>query len=93
MILVPYFLVGAYLLKIASRTYHKIIGVGACLYGLWLLYASGPEHLLFSVILYAPGLLIFIYVRQTHSHDNRLSLMEKGVVLTAAFPAIWMLVR
>lgn len=40
MILVPYFLVGAFLLKIATRPLHKAVGVGACIYGLWLLYAS-----------------------------------------------------
>lgn len=53
MILVPYFLVGAYLLKIATRPAHYAVGVGACIYGLWLLYASGPMHLLLSVVLYA----------------------------------------
>jgi arginine:ornithine antiporter/lysine permease len=52
MILVPYFLVGAYLLKIATRPAHYVVGVGACIYGLWLLYASGPMHLLLSVVLY-----------------------------------------
>lgn len=66
MILVPYFLVGAYLLKIATRPAHYAVGVGACIYGLWLLYASGPMHLLLSVVLYAPGLLVFIYARRTH---------------------------
>ncbi len=57
MILVPYFLVfsGAFLLKIATRPLHKAVGVGACIYGLWLLYASGPMHLLLSVVLYAPA--------------------------------------
>lgn len=59
MILVPYLLVGAFLLKIATRPLHKAVGIGACIYGLWLLYASGPVHLLLSVVLYAPGLLVF----------------------------------
>lgn len=66
MILVPYLLVGAFLLKIATRPLHKAVGIGACIYGLWLLYASGPVHLLLSVVLYAPGLLVFLYARRTH---------------------------
>ena len=37
MILVPYFLVGAFLLKNRNRPLHKAVGVGACIYGLWLL--------------------------------------------------------
>lgn len=95
MILVPYFLVGAFLLKIAERPLHKAVGVGACIYGLWLLYASSPVHLLLSVILYAPGLLVFLYARRTHQHDRplkRRDLALIGFLLVAAVPATWMLV-
>ena len=95
MILVPYFLVGAFLLKIAVRPVHKVVGVGACIYGLWLLYASGPVHLLLSVILYAPGLLVFLYARRTHQHDRMLKRRELALIaflLVAAVPATWMLV-
>ena len=95
MILVPYFLVGAFLLKIAARPLHQAVGVGACIYGLWLLYASGPMHLLLSVVLYAPGLLVFLYARKTHTHDNVLNRQEVmliGLLLIAAVPATWMLV-
>ncbi|STV90775.1 Arginine/ornithine antiporter ArcD [Klebsiella pneumoniae] len=66
MILVPYLLVGAFLLKIATRPLHKAVAIGACIYGIWLLYASGPVHLLLSVVLYAPGLLVF-FVRPTYA--------------------------
>ncbi|MDJ1655085.1 amino acid permease [Raoultella sp. Ech2A] len=95
MILVPYLLVGAFLLKIAARPLHKAVGIGACAYGLWLLYASGPVHLLLSVILYAPGLLVFLYARRTHQHDRMLKRRELaliGLLLVAAVPATWMLV-
>lgn len=95
MILVPYFLVGAFLLKIANRPLHKLIGVSACVYGLWLLYASGPMHLLLSVVLYAPGLLVFIYARRTHVDNVMLKRRELaliGLLLVAAVPATWMLV-
>lgn len=64
-------------------------------YGLWLLYASGPMHLLLSVVLYAPGLLVFLYARKTHTHDNVLNRQEMvliGMLLIASVPATWMLV-
>lgn len=96
MILVPYFLVGAFLFKVARRPLHKVIGVGACIYGLWLLYASGPMHLLLSVVLYAPGLMVFIYARRTHEDNvllKRRELALIGLLLVAAIPATWMLVR
>jgi len=73
-----------------------MVAVGACLYGLWLLYASGPMHLLLSVVLYAPGLLVFIYARSTHSETISLMQREKVLIfllLVAALPATWMLVR
>ncbi len=83
------------MLKIATRPLHKAVGVGACIYGLWLLYASGPMHLLLSVVLYAPGLLVFLYARKTHTHDNVLNRQEMaliGMLLIASVPATWMLV-
>lgn len=95
MILVPYLLVGAFLLKAAKSPPHKFVGVGACAYGLWLLYASGPMHLLLSVVLYAPGLLVFLYARSTHQHEQELARRELvliGFLLIAAVPATWMLV-
>ena len=95
MILVPYLLVGAFLLKIATRPLHKAVAIGACIYGIWLLYASGPVHLLLSVVLYAPGLLVFLYARRTHQHDRSLKRHEValiGLLLVAAVPATWMLV-
>ncbi len=95
MILVPYLLVGAFLLKIATRPLHKAVAIGACIYGIWLLYASGPVHLLLSVVLYAPGLLVFLYPRRTHQHDRSLKRREValiGLLLVAALPATWMLV-
>ncbi|WP_371335259.1 amino acid permease [Klebsiella quasipneumoniae] len=95
MILVPYLLVGAFLLKIATRPLHQAVGIGACIYGLWLLYASGPVHLLLSVVLYAPGLLVFLYARRTHQRDRSLKRRELaliGLLLVAAVPATWMLV-
>ncbi|HDU4790685.1 TPA: amino acid permease [Klebsiella pneumoniae] len=95
MILVPYLLVGAFLLKIATRPLHKAVAIGACIYGIWLLYASGPVHLLLSVVLYAPGLLVFLYTRRTHQHDRSLKRREValiGLLLVAAVPATWMLV-
>ena len=67
MILIPYFLVGAYLVKVSfaqsERWSIKAIGLGASVYGLWLIYAAGVENLLLSLLLYIPGLAIFYYSR------------------------------
>ena len=67
MILMPYFLVGAYLVKISfaqsERWSIKAVGLGASLYGIWLIYDAGIDNLLLSLLLYIPGLMIFYYSR------------------------------
>ena len=68
MILVPYFLVAAYTLKLAIKTKNRgmllFIGSGATIYGIWLLYASGLSHLLLASLLYLPGLYFFIKAKK-----------------------------
>lgn len=99
MVLVPYFLVGAYLFKVASAAKKPgamAIALGASLYGLWLLYASGPVHLLLSVVLYAPGIMLFLFARRGGRGNAALSTREKALMamlVVGALPALWMLVR
>lgn len=99
MVLVPYFLVGAYLLKLVwgkGKANMTLVALGACAYGLWLLYASGPLHLLMSVILYAPGMLLFLFARRGGRALNALSVAERAAItllVIGAVPATWMLMR
>ncbi|WP_380178152.1 amino acid permease [Kalamiella sp. sgz302252] len=99
MVLVPYFLVGAYLYKVAraqQKTAALVIALGASAYGLWLLYASGPLHLLLSVVLYAPGMLLFLWARRDGRGGGKLNKLEKlamGVLIAGSAPAMWMLLR
>ncbi|MBP2171533.1 arginine:ornithine antiporter/lysine permease [Erwinia toletana] len=99
MILLPYLLVGAYLLQLARKLKKPsvtLVALGACAYGLWLLYASGPLHLLLSVVLYAPGLLLFLFARRGGRAQQNLSRVECGsivLLMLAACPAMWVLIR
>ncbi|WP_455843631.1 amino acid permease [Pantoea agglomerans] len=97
MILVPYLLVGLYLIKVVrgqNKPWAMFTGVGASAYGIWLLYASGPLHLLLSVVLYAPGLLLFLYARRGGRGDKVLSQLERIAIvllIAASLPALWQL--
>ncbi|UVC27603.1 amino acid permease [Pantoea sp. SOD02] len=97
MILVPYLLVGLYLIKVVrgqNKPWAMFTGIGASAYGIWLLYASGPLHLLLSVVLYAPGLLLFLYARRGGRGDNVLSQLERIAIvllMAASLPALWQL--
>lgn len=97
MILIPYSLIGAYLLKLSlqqqAKWYIKLTGLVATLYGLWILYAAGLEYLLLSVILYAPGILLFLYSHyQYNQRQWKLALYEKiilGIILGLFILAIY----
>ncbi|EKT62707.1 arginine/ornithine antiporter [Providencia burhodogranariea DSM 19968] len=98
MILVPYFLVGAFLMKVAFERHNKpllMVGLVASIYGLWLLYASGILNLLLSVVLYAPGILVFLYARSQQSKQVPLKLFEKitaFIIFVGAIPATYYLI-
>ena len=96
MILVPYFLVGTYLLRLAFKIgavwYIKLTGIIATLYGFWLVYAAGMEYLLFSVILYTPGAILFFYTRyqKTGKFDfSRNEMVALGCTILLSIGSIY----
>ena len=96
MILVPYLLIGAYLLKIALQERLnwriKATGAAATLYALWILYAAGISYLLLSVLLYTPGVALFLYAQTRH--HGRFPRLNKGeiaillLLLALLYPAV-----
>ncbi|MFY1027855.1 arginine:ornithine antiporter [Actinobacillus seminis] len=94
MILVPYLLIAAYLLKLAivqNAAWHiKLTGFLATLYGLWILYAAGLDYLLLSVLLYVPGIGLFLYSRyQFLGKKLQLNQWEKGSLVFIGLLFIW----
>ncbi|MDO4233302.1 MAG: hypothetical protein Q4D19_14325, partial [Lautropia sp.] len=88
MILVPYFLVGAYLLKLAFTQNlawkYKLTGLIATPYALWIVYAAGTDYLLLSVLLYLPGVLLFLHSQRQHHGSWQFNTVEKIVLLILA---------
>ncbi len=63
MILVPYLLIGLFRslsLRGEGNGLMRAVALVSSGYGLWLLYAAGVEYLLLSLLLYGPGLLLFL---------------------------------
>ena len=98
MILVPYFLVGAFVLKIAIEEKNRgkllFIGIGASVYGLWLLYASGLNYLLLSAILYLPGLYFYIKAKSEQGINpfagkEKLGASMLGVTALFSMVLLW----
>ncbi|MGP1871342.1 MAG: basic amino acid/polyamine antiporter [Arsenophonus sp.] len=99
MILVPYFLVGLFLTKISFEVNSKkifIVSIITNLYCLWLLYASGTINLLLSIILYVPGIFIFLYDQKQNNNKKSLNLLEKCliiIIIISSIPALYYLLH
>jgi len=97
-ILVPYVLSGAYAVKLAltegKQQAGLIVGLVATIYGAWLVYAAGPNYLLMTAILYAPGILFYWWARNARGEKAFTGvegLIALALVVAAAIAAylIW----
>lgn len=98
MILVPYFLIGAFTLKIAieQKNKGKLLVIGSCatIYGIWLLYASGLRYLMLSALLYLPGLYFYMKAKREQGihpfqGKEKLGACALTIVAVFAFSMIW----
>ncbi|KAA6447343.1 arginine-ornithine antiporter [Bacillus swezeyi] len=95
-ILIPYLFSGFYQLKYSwlhkepDRIKNITIGVIASIYGIWLVYAAGLDYLLLTMILYAPGILVFRSVRKEKEGPafNKAELVIAVIILILAIIAI-----
>lgn len=98
MILLPYLLVAAYALKLAwsGDTYAEtpkgragdLVRAGlATLYTVGLIYAGGLTFLLLSLVIYAPGTLLFILAQRERGH-RIFAPMERLLFAAAAAGAV-----
>ncbi len=96
MVLVPYLLVGLYLSKLAYRkpfSLPAISGFFATIYGLWLIFAAGWYHLLMSLLLYAPGVLLFLYARYGKTGLQPLNFRERTLIFLVITGAVLILIQ
>ncbi|WP_374722939.1 arginine-ornithine antiporter [Peribacillus tepidiphilus] len=89
-ILLPYLFSALYQLKLSwsgeayaeeeKRTKDIALGIIASIYSIWLVYAAGIDYLLLTMILYAPGILMFMSV-QKEAHKKK--MFGKAELITA----------
>lgn len=88
-ILIPYAFSAFYQLKYsiqdtaADRTKNIIIGLVASVYGIWMVYAAGIGYLLLTMLLYAPGILIYRAVQK--ESDAKQVFTKTEWAIAAAF--------
>ena len=96
-ILVPYVLSGAYAFKLAlsgegyregeRRGRDMFTGALATVYGVWLIYAAGPNYLFMCALLYVVGIPVYWWAR--HARGEKAfsgieALIGLGIVVAAA---------
>ena len=72
-----------------------VISALAAIYGLWLVYSAGLQYLLVGSIVYAIGLIVFVWARKEQSPNesafNKVELIVAIVLVLLAVLALWML--
>lgn len=52
--------------KLTATPKQWIIGILASIYAIWLVYASGIDYLLLTMLLYIPGIIIYVVVQKNN---------------------------
>ncbi|HSY85673.1 MAG TPA: arginine-ornithine antiporter, partial [Verrucomicrobiae bacterium] len=47
-----------------SRNRDMMVGALATIYGIWLVYAAGFSYLLMCMVLFAPGIVVYVWARR-----------------------------
>ena len=68
--------------KEADRTKNLIIGLIASIYGIWLVVAAGLDYLLLTMLLFAPGILVF---RAVQKEENKKLFTKAELIVAIVF--------
>jgi arginine:ornithine antiporter/lysine permease len=79
-----------------GKTTALAVSVLATLYGLWLVYAAGPQFMLAGAVIYAIGLPVFVWARRESAHREAnftgIELVSAVVLVALAVLALLMLI-
>ena len=93
--LIPFVLAAGYALKLAitRETYHDqpegrgremVVAALATFYTVFLLFAAGPRYMLLSLVIYAPGTVLFVMARREQARK----IFSSGEMVIFAFSVI-----
>lgn len=72
-----------------------VISVLATIYGLWLVYSAGLQYFLVATVIYAIGLIVFVWARKEEAPKeaafNKIELIVAIVLVVLAIVALFML--
>ncbi|MGG5318354.1 arginine:ornithine antiporter/lysine permease [Enterococcus sp. AZ071] len=92
MVLIPYVLSAGFLWRLSNNKKvhnHRLLALGAILYGVYMLYSSGFMNLLYCVGIYALGFSFWLW--NSHTYQRPLFQKNKEKYLFAAITALGIL--
>ncbi|MEI2357734.1 arginine-ornithine antiporter [Mesobacillus zeae] len=102
-ILLPYLFSALFQLKISltgngyavteSRTKDIILGIVSSIYAIWLVYAAGMEYLLLTMVLYAPGIIVYMIAEKEAQKKKYFGKSELAVALAIFLLAVWAIIE
>ncbi|MGI8316911.1 arginine-ornithine antiporter [Halobacillus mangrovi] len=102
-ILLPYLFTALYQFKLArsgegyevneSRKKDLVLGTVSSFYAIWLVYAAGMNYLLLVMILYAPGILLYIAVQKEAHKHKWFGRAEFVTALSIGLLAFWAVIK
>ncbi|AUJ23540.1 MULTISPECIES: arginine-ornithine antiporter [Virgibacillus] len=97
-ILIPYMLSAFYQVKLTmtgegyevgeKRIKEKVIGFIASIYALWLVYAAGISYLLLTMLLYAPGIILYKRALKENGIQKQDTKVEKSLMIAFVVLAV-----
>ncbi|MFJ7733146.1 arginine-ornithine antiporter [Lysinibacillus sp. NPDC097231] len=93
-ILIPYMLSAFYQVKLTSKNNTKqlVIGIIASIYTIWLVYAGGIDYLLLTMLLYAPGIILYKRTQKEYGLSRKDTKVEITLMLIFVVLAVFALV-
>lgn len=104
-VLIPYFLSALYFFKVtvkgdfggslAVRLKDSIIAIISVIYTVWLVYAAGTKYILLNLILFAVGLILFIWNKKEKNSklfDKWYEIIIALVIVIGGIIAIYLLI-
>lgn len=91
-ILIPYMLSAFYQVKLTSRKNNGkqfIIGIIASIYTIWLVYAGGTDYLLLTMLLYAPGIILYKRTQKESGLSRKDTKLEIALMLLFVVLAVF----
>lgn len=95
MVLIPYVLSAAFLWRLSNNKQnhsHRLLALGAILYGLYMLYSSGLMNLLYCVGIYALGFSFWLWNSHTYQRPIFQKKKEKYLFAVITFLGILSLI-